>query len=164
MAMLSFQTGHQMPGTRWGAPSFWLGALWGGHAGQVPATFCSGLPNDAFGKGKEEQKRQRRNWLVCSGSVAGIIYPVGGRFPWQENTNQTWYYCLPGEWANLLCECTSPLPPWDTLMSWNLLGLCGRCSHKFCRSLSFLAIGNLICLLTSKTELLVPWMVQCMLD
>lgn len=65
MVMLPFQTEPQMPGTQWGAPSFWLQALWGGHIGQVPATFCSGLPNDVFGKRQGRTEEEMEELIRC---------------------------------------------------------------------------------------------------
>lgn len=74
MATLPFQTGHQMPGTQWGAPSFWLAALWGRHTEQVPATFCPCRWLMLL------VKKQSRKWLYCLGSMAEILYPLGKRF------------------------------------------------------------------------------------
>lgn len=62
--MHPFQTECDMPDSVRGPRSD--GELWGGRLrGQVPATFCSGLPNDAFGERHGGQTKQGRKRLVC---------------------------------------------------------------------------------------------------
>lgn len=116
---------------------------------------------EKYAASTEENDTSYLTWVLGTGDgdSRGLAWATGTK----EN-KQTLYCCIPGGWADFLGEHASHLPTWARLMNWNLLSLCDRSSHNFCHTRSFLAVGNLTCLIAPETELLVPCIVQCMLQ